>query len=101
MKILYKTMWLWLLSVCLSMFTAAPVAAKVCFVGEEGCAGGGSFDNYKDPGEDGELCTNEGYILKANVREKSILSPIARTTAAMLCAAARNIFMIPALILIS
>ena len=40
-------------------------SAKVCFVGEENCSGGGSFDDYKDPGEEGKVCTDEGYILKS------------------------------------
>ena len=65
MKILYKTMGLGLLSACLCLFCAAPAAAKVCFVGEENCTGGGSFDEYKDPAEDGKVCTDEGYILKS------------------------------------
>ena len=64
MKILYKTMGLGLLSACLCLLCAAPASAKVCFVGEENCTGGGNFDNYKDPGEDGKLCEAEGYILK-------------------------------------
>ena len=65
MKILYKTMGLGLLSACLCLFCAAPASAKVCFVGEENCTGGGSFDEYKDPAEDGKVCTDEGYILKS------------------------------------
>ena len=65
MKILYKTMGLGLLSACLCLFCAAPAAAKVCFVVEENCTGGGSFDEYKDPAEDGKVCTDEGYILKS------------------------------------
>ena len=65
MKILYKTMGLGLLSACLCLFCAAPAAAKVCFVGEENCTGGGSFDEYKDPAEDGKVCTDVGYILKS------------------------------------
>ena len=93
MKILYKTMWLWLLSVCLSMFTAAPVAAKVCFVGEEGCAGGGSFDNYKDPGEDGELCTNEGYILKSECTgEKHIVAYCPYNSSYVMCCGKEYIY---------
>ena len=44
MKILYKTMGLGLLSACLCLLCAAPASAKVCFVGEENCTGGGSFD---------------------------------------------------------
>ena len=58
-------MGLGLLSACLCLFCAAPAAAKVCFVGEENCTGGGSFDEYKDPAEDGKVCTDEGYILKS------------------------------------
>ena len=65
MKILYKTMGLGLLSACLCLLCAAPASAKVCFVGEENCTGGGSFDEYKDPAEDGKVCTDEGYILKS------------------------------------
>ena len=65
MKILYKTMGLGLLSACLYLLCAAPASAKVCFVGEENCTGGGSFDEYKDPAEDGKVCTDEGYILKS------------------------------------
>ena len=65
MKILYKTMGLGLLSACLCLFCAAPASAKVCFVGEENCTGGGSFDEYKDPAEDSKVCTDEGYILKS------------------------------------
>ena len=61
MKILYKTMRLWLLAVCLCTLAATPASAKVCFVGEENCTGGGSFDDYKDPGEDGNLCKKEGF----------------------------------------
>ena len=61
MKILYKTMRLWLLAVCLCTLAATPASAKVCFVGEENCTGGGSFDDYKDPGEDGNLCEKEGF----------------------------------------
>ena len=66
MKILYKTMGLGLLSACLCLLCAAPASAKVCFVGEENCTGGGSFEDYKDPGEDGKLCEAEGYMLKDN-----------------------------------
>jgi len=64
MKYMDKTMGLGLLSACLCLLCAAPASAKVCFVGEENCTGGGNFDNYKDPGEDGKLCEAEGYILK-------------------------------------
>ena len=53
------------LSACLCLLCAAPASAKVCFVGEENCTGGGSFDEYKDPAEDGKVCTDEGYILKS------------------------------------
>ena len=66
MKILYKTMRLGLLSACLCLLCAAPASAKVCFVGEENCTGGGSFDDYKDPSEDGSLCTQEGYTSKTS-----------------------------------
>ena len=66
MKILYKTMGLGLLPACLFLLCTAPAAAKVCFVGEENCTGGGSFEDYKDPGEDGKLCEAEGYMLKDN-----------------------------------
>ena len=66
MKILYKTMGLGILSACLCLLCAAPASAKVCFVGEENCTGGGSFEDYKDPGEDGKLCEAEGYMLKDN-----------------------------------
>ena len=66
MKILYKTMGLGLLSACLCLLCAAPASAKVCFVGEENCTGGGSFDDYKDPSEDGSLCTREGYTSKTS-----------------------------------
>ena len=66
MKILYKTMGLGLLSACLCLLCAAPASAKVCFVGEENCTGGGSFDNYKDPGEDGNLCKQEEYDVLAS-----------------------------------
>ena len=65
MRILYKTMWLCLLAVCLCTLAATPVSAKVCFVGEENCTGGGSFDHYKDPAEDGNLCTQEGYVKRS------------------------------------
>lgn len=65
MRTLYKTMWLCLLAVCLCTLAATPASAKVCFVGEENCSGGGSFDNYKDPAEDGNICINEGYGTKA------------------------------------
>ena len=66
MKILYKTMGLGLLSACLCLLCAAPASAKVCFVGEENCTGGGSFENYKDPSKDGSLCTQEGYTSKTS-----------------------------------
>ena len=37
--------------------------AKVCFVGDEDCGAGGSFDeDYSDPNGDGKICTAEGYI---------------------------------------
>ena len=49
---------------CGALF-CAQASAKVCFVGEENCSGGGSFDDYKDPGEEGKVCTDEGYILKS------------------------------------
>ena len=49
MKILYKTMGLGLLSACLYLLCAAPASAKVCFVGEENCTGGGSFEDYENP----------------------------------------------------
>ena len=66
MKILHKTIGLGLLSACLCLLLPAPASAKVCFVGEENCTGGGSFEDYKDPGEDGKLCEAEGYMLKDN-----------------------------------
>ena len=54
MKILYKTMGLGLLSACLCLLCAAPASAKVCFVGEENCTGGGSFEDYENPDADGK-----------------------------------------------
>ncbi len=65
MKILYKTMWLCLTVVCLCTLAAAPSAAKVCFVGEPDCAGGGSFEEY-NPDENKQSCLDEGYILKSD-----------------------------------
>ena len=66
MKILYKTIGLGLLSACLCLLCAAPASAKVCFVGEENCTGGGSFEDYENPDADGKLCEAEGYMLKDN-----------------------------------
>ena len=65
MKILYKTMGLGLLSACLCLLCAAPASAKVCFVGEENCTGGGSFEDYEKPDADGSLCKQEGYTEKS------------------------------------
>ena len=71
MKILYKTMGLGLLSACLCLLCAAPASVKVCFVVEDKCTRGWifdwdkGFDEYKDPAEDGKVCTDEGYILKS------------------------------------
>ena len=65
MKILYKTMGLGLLSACLCLLCAAPASAKVCFVGEENCTGGGSFEDYENPDADGSLCKQEGYTEKS------------------------------------
>ena len=60
MKILYKTMGLGLLSACLCLFCAAPASAKVCFVGDENCGAGGSFEPAEElPNED--LCRQEKY----------------------------------------
>ena len=100
MKILYKTMGLGLLSACLCLLCAAPALAKVCFVGEENCTGGGSFDEYKDPAEDGKVCTDEGYILKVRATRirRATLPVIVRITASMSCAAATNMFTTPAFI---
>ena len=65
MKILYKTMGLGLLSACLYLLCAAPAAAKVCFVGDENCGAGGSFEPAeKLPNED--LCRQEGYTSLAS-----------------------------------
>ncbi len=65
MKILYKTIGLWLFAVCLCLLYAAPVSVKVCFIGEESCTGGGSFDDYEKPDADGSLCKQEGYAEKS------------------------------------
>ena len=65
MKILYKTMGLGLLSACLCLLCAAPASAKVCFVGEENCTGGGIFEDYEKPDADGSLCKQEGYTEKS------------------------------------
>ena len=60
MKILYKTMGLGLLSACLYLLCAAPASAKVCFVGDENCGAGGSFEPAEElPNED--LCRQEKY----------------------------------------
>ena len=60
MKILYKTMGLGLLSACLCLLCAAPASAKVCFVGDENCGAGGSFEPAEElPNED--LCRQEKY----------------------------------------
>ena len=65
MKILYKTMGLGLLSACLCLLCAAPASAKVCFVGDENCGAGGSFEPAeKLPNED--LCRQEGYTSLAS-----------------------------------
>ncbi len=65
MKILYKTMGLGLLSACLYLLCAAPASAKVCFVGDENCGAGGSFEPAeKLPNED--LCRQEGYTSLAS-----------------------------------
>ena len=66
MKILYKTMGLGLLSACLCLLCAAPASAKVCFVGEENCTGGGSFDEYEKPDGKGALCTQDGFDTKVS-----------------------------------
>ena len=50
-------MGLGLLSACLCLLCAAPASAKVCFVGEENCTGGGSFDEYEKP--DGMKCRED------------------------------------------
>ena len=60
MKILYKTMWLCLATVCFYILTTAPVSAKVCFVGDPDCGTGGEFEKIEPlPSED--LCKQEGY----------------------------------------
>ena len=64
MKILYKTMGLGLLSACLCLLCAAPASAKVCFVGEENCTGGGSFDEYEKPDGKRGLCTQDSFDTK-------------------------------------
>ena len=65
MKILYKTMGLGLLSACLCLLCAAPASAKVCFVGDENCGAGGSFEPAEElPNED--LCRQEGYTSLAS-----------------------------------
>ncbi len=71
MKILYKTIGLSLLVGCFCLLLTGPTIAKVCFVGEPDCSGGGSFENYKDPGEDGKLCENEGYVFKDQCTDQS------------------------------
>ena len=58
-------MGLGLLSACLCLLCAAPASAKVCFVGEENCTGGGSFEDYENPDADGSLCKQEGYTEKS------------------------------------
>ena len=93
MKILYKTMGLGLLSACLCLLFAAPASAKVCFVGEENCTGGGSFEDYKDPGEDGKLCEAEGYILKSECAgEKHVVAYCPYNSSYVMCCGKEYIY---------
>ncbi len=66
MKILGRTLAVCMLLACGCLWSAGNVAAKVCFVGDPDCAGGADFGDYVDPAADGDLCKQEGYILKAD-----------------------------------
>ena len=66
MKILGRTLAVCMLLVCGCFWSAGNVSAKVCFVGDPDCAGGADFGEYVDPAADGDLCKQEGYILKAD-----------------------------------
>ena len=66
MKISGKIWAVCMLLACGCLWSAGNVAAKVCFVGDPDCAGGADFGEYVDPAADGDLCKQEGYILKAD-----------------------------------
>ncbi len=64
MKISGKIWAVCMLLACGCIWSAGNVSAKVCFVGDEDCAGGADFGEYVDPAADGELCKKEGYTPK-------------------------------------
>ena len=66
MKISGKIWAVCMLLACGCIWSAGNVSAKVCFVGDPDCAGGADFGDYVDPAADGDLCKQEGYILKAD-----------------------------------
>ena len=66
MKISGRTLAVCMLLACGCIWSAGNVSAKVCFVGDPDCAGGADFGDYVDPAADGDLCKQEGYILKAD-----------------------------------
>ena len=49
MKILCKNMCIALFALCLGLVLAPESQAKVCFVGDEDCAGSMDFGDYKAP----------------------------------------------------